>query len=57
MDYIEKRNGLIEAVQLADVKRAAALMDLKDMFITIVGQPDGVETLGKPTAANPPPRG
>lgn len=57
MDYIEKRNGLIESVQLDDVKRAASLIDLKDMFITIVGQPDGIETLGKPTASNPPPRG
>jgi zinc protease len=57
MDYIEKRNGLIESVQLEDIKRAASLIDLKDMFITIVGQPDGIEMLGKPAASNFPPRG
>jgi zinc protease len=57
MDYIEKRNGLIESVQLEDIKRAASLIDLKDMFITIVGQPDGIEMLGKPAASNSPPRG
>lgn len=57
IDYIEKRNSLIESVQLADVKRAASLIDPKDMFITIVGQPDGIETLGKPAVSDSPPRG
>lgn len=57
IDYIEKRNSLIESVQLEDVKRAASLMDLKDLFITIVGQPDGMETSDKPAASDPPPRG
>lgn len=57
IDYIEKRNGLIESVQLDDVKRAASLIDLNDLFITIVGQPDGMETSGKPAVSDPPPRG
>ncbi len=57
IDYIEKRNGLIESVQLADVKKAASLIDPKDMFITIVGQPDGIETSDKPAVSNSPPRG
>lgn len=57
IDYIDKRNGLIESVKLDDVKRAASLIDLDDMFITIVGQPDGIETLGEPEVTDTPPRG
>ncbi len=43
IDYIDKRNSIIEAVQLEDLKRAAALIDPEKLVITIVGQPDGIE--------------
>ncbi|MDX2307516.1 MAG: pitrilysin family protein [Hyphomicrobium sp.] len=39
-DYIEKRNGLIEAVTLEDAKRVAKrLIDADNLIITIVGRP------------------
>lgn len=44
IDYIDRRNSLIEAVQLDDVKRVASLIAPEDLVITIVGQPDGIET-------------
>ena len=60
-DYVEKRNGLIEAVTLADVKRVAAkLLKPDDLIVTVVGKPmnmpaDG--TAGKPAAAATTPPG
>jgi zinc protease len=41
IDYIERRNGLIEAVTVEDVRRAAArfLADSK-LLVTLVGKPD-----------------
>jgi zinc protease len=40
IDYVEKRNALIEAVTLEDVKRVAARLLAPDQLITtIVGQP------------------
>jgi zinc protease len=41
IDYIERRNDLIEAVSLEDIKRVAALIKPEDLVITIVGQPAG----------------
>ncbi len=39
-DYIEKRNGLIEAVTMEDAKRVAkTLFDEKNLIITVVGRP------------------
>ena len=39
-DYIEKRNGLIEAVTMEDCKRVAkTLFDEKNLIITVVGRP------------------
>ena len=39
-DYIEKRNGLIEAVTMDDAKRVAkTLFDEKNLIITVVGKP------------------
>ena len=39
-DYIEKRNGLIEAVTMADCKRVAkTLFDEKNLIVTVVGRP------------------
>ncbi|MFQ5565635.1 MAG: M16 family metallopeptidase [Paracoccaceae bacterium] len=43
IDYLERRNGLIEAVTLADVKRVAArLLQPEDLSIVVVGQPAGL---------------
>lgn len=41
IDYIEKRNGLIEAVTLDDVKRVAKrLLKSDGLIVTIVGKPE-----------------
>ena len=46
LDYIDKRNGLIEAVSLEDVKRVAKrLLKADGLIVTIVGKPEG-ETKG-----------
>jgi zinc protease len=43
IDYLERRNGLIEAVTLADVKRVAArLLKPENLSIVVVGQPEGL---------------
>ena len=43
IDYINKRNGLIEAVTLDDVNRAAArLLDPAKLSIVVVGKPVGL---------------
>src|SRR5262249_55094246 len=39
IDYIDKRNGLIEAVTLADVQRVAKRMLDGGMLVTMVGRP------------------
>lgn len=58
IDYIEKRNSLIEAITLEDVKRVAALMNPDNMIMTIVGQPEGMTPVkGKPAAQDALPRG
>jgi zinc protease len=50
-DYVDKRNAEIEAVTLADAKRAAKrLFEGQDLIVTIVGKPKGL-------AATPQPRG
>ena len=42
-DYIDKRNQLVDAVTLADVKRAAQrIVKVDDLVVTIVGKPQGV---------------
>lgn len=47
-DYIERRNGLIEAVTIADVRRVARqLIDPASFAVVVVGEPVGIE----PTAA------
>ena len=39
-DYVEKRNGMIAAVTLDDLKRVAhRMLDTKDLIVTIVGKP------------------
>lgn len=60
IDYVARRNSLIEAVTLDDVKRVAAkLFTPGDLTITIVGQPVGFvpDTTTAPPAATAAPRG
>lgn len=43
IDYPSRRNALIEAVTMEDVKRAAKrLLKVDDLFITVVGKPKGL---------------
>jgi zinc protease len=42
IDYIDKRNGLINAVTMADVKRVARRLLDADMLVTVVGKPQPV---------------
>ena len=43
IDYIDRRNGLIEAVTLADVRRVAnRLLDPDALSFTVVGRPEGL---------------
>jgi zinc protease len=43
IDYVQKRNGLIEAVTLADLKRVAPrILDPDHLVITVVGDPKGL---------------
>ncbi|MEZ5817984.1 MAG: insulinase family protein [Hyphomicrobiaceae bacterium] len=43
IDYPTRRNAMIEAVTMADVKRAAKrLLRVDDLFITVVGKPKGL---------------
>lgn len=43
IDYINIRNGLIDAVGIEDARRAARrLLDDGGLFVTLVGRPDGV---------------
>lgn len=45
IDYINKRNGLIEAVTLEEVNRAAArLLKPENLSIVVVGKPVGLES-------------
>ena len=39
IDYIDKRNGLVKAVTMEDVKRAARRMLDGNMLVTVVGKP------------------
>jgi len=44
VDYLEKRNGFIEAVTLADLKRVAArLYDPSNLLTVVVGNPPDIE--------------
>ncbi|MEQ9519725.1 MAG: pitrilysin family protein [Parvibaculum sp.] len=51
IDYITKRNSLIEAVTADDVRRVAArLLRPDNLIITIVGQPEGLDATEGPDA-------
>ncbi len=44
IDYITRRNGLIEAVTQDDIKRVAErLLGSENLIVTVVGQPEGLE--------------
>lgn len=44
IDYVDKRNSLIEAVTLDDIKRVARrLIDADALIITVVGKPEGLK--------------
>lgn len=44
IDYIDVRNGLVEAITLEDMKRVAArLLQPEDLFTVVVGMPEGLE--------------
>ena len=46
IDYIDKRNAMVEAVTMADVKRVAKrLLDAK-MLVTVVGKPQPLPAKG-----------
>jgi zinc protease len=42
IDYIDRRNSLIDAVTLADTKRLAKRLLSGGMLVTVVGRPEGV---------------
>jgi len=45
IDYVDKRNGLVEAVTLQDLQRVAKrLLKADDLIITVVGKPKGLIT-------------
>ncbi len=47
IDYIDRRNGEIEAVTVADIKRIAKrLMEPKNLIVTVAGAPEGVHDAG-----------
>lgn len=47
IDYVDKRNGLVEAVTLEDTKRVAKrLLKTDDLIITVVGKPKGLQPRG-----------
>jgi zinc protease len=47
-DYVERRNAMIEAVSLADIRRVAArLLKPEALAIVVAGRPDGLRAAGE----------
>ncbi len=47
IDYIDRRNGEIEAVTVADIQRVAKrLLEPKNLIVTVVGEPEGIKEAG-----------
>ena len=47
IDYVNKRNGLVEAVTLEQVKaQAKRLIDSDHLIVTVVGKPEGLKSTG-----------
>jgi zinc protease len=48
IDYVNRRDGLIEAVTIEETKRVAArLIDSDGLVVTVVGKPEGVASTGQ----------
>jgi zinc protease len=43
LDFLDRRNGLVEAVTLDDARRAAKRLFDQPLLVTIVGAPEGIE--------------
>lgn len=43
IDYIDRRNDLVRAVTMEDVRRVASRFLEGDLLVTVVGQPEGLE--------------
>lgn len=53
IDYIDKRNALVTAVTLDDVKRVArSLLANNDLIVTVVGKPQNLKPVVQPAAAS-----
>jgi zinc protease len=49
IDFLQRRNGYVEAVTGDDVNRVARrLLDAKGLTTVVVGQPEGVSSLRQP---------
>ena len=46
IDYIDKRNSLVDAVTMADVKRVAKRLLDANMLVTVVGKPQPLPAKG-----------
>jgi zinc protease len=47
IDYVDKRNALVEAISIEDLKRVAArLLKADDMSVVVVGKPKGLSSGG-----------
>lgn len=47
IDYIDRRNGEIEAITSADIKRVAKrLLEPKNLIVTVAGEPEGIKEVG-----------
>ena len=47
IDYVNKRNGLVEALTLDQVKaQAKRLIDSDHLIVTVVGKPEGLKSTG-----------
>ncbi|MBI3452902.1 MAG: insulinase family protein [Rhodospirillales bacterium] len=54
VDYFQRRNSLIEAVTIGDVRRVARhLLDPDRLLTVVVGEPDGLAELTPPVGAPP----
>jgi zinc protease len=47
MDYVTRRDSLIDAVTLDDVKRVSTSLFGQGMLVTIAGRPKGVTPVGQ----------
>lgn len=44
IDFLDRRNGYIEAVSLADLKRVCAKLFSGELLVTIAGAPEGIQS-------------